>query len=160
MREEERGVGREVRLDLLGVDLRLHLVGKQQRDELRAGYGVGNRPGGEPRVLGERPRLAALAEPDLDLDAGVVQVQRVGVPLAAVADHGHLAGEQGDVAVAEDLSHGSFLSCSVTYCRTVRRRRRACLAVEARGRPTRPVRTSSLIPCGRTSSSNDSSSSG
>jgi len=35
------------------------------------------------------PRRAALAQPDHDLDAAVVQVLRVGMALAAVADDGN-----------------------------------------------------------------------
>ena len=36
VREEDRGARLEVRLDVLVEDLRLHLVGEQDRDELRA----------------------------------------------------------------------------------------------------------------------------
>ena len=35
-------------------------------------------------------RRAVLAEPDRDVDAALLQVERVGVPLAAVANDGHL----------------------------------------------------------------------
>ena len=38
--------------------------------------------------------------PTIDVDAGLVQVQRVRVPLAAEAEDGDLAGEQVDVAAA------------------------------------------------------------
>ena len=50
--------------------------------------------------LGVCPALAAGLEPDHDVDARVVQVLGVGVPLAAVADDGHgLAGERRRVGV-------------------------------------------------------------
>ena len=49
---------------------------------------------------------------DVGADAGVVEVERVGVALAAVADDRHLAVEEGEVAVAEDRRHRkSFRSC-------------------------------------------------
>ena len=87
VREEHGGARREVRLDVLLEDLRLHLVG--QRGSRRAA-----RPcTASATVLTVRPASSAfahealpVAQPDLDLDARVAQVQRVGVALAAVAD--------------------------------------------------------------------------
>src|SRR6185503_12446145 len=109
---------------------RLHLVGKQDGDELGTGDRLRDRADGQPGVFRKGPRLAALPEPDLDLDAGVVQVEGMRVSLAAVADHGHLAGEQGDIAFSEDGRHRWFLSFAgrsagevTDYRKTVRRRR-------------------------------------
>ena len=103
--EEDGGTRREVRLDVLGVDLRLHLVGQEHRDELGARDRVGNGAYRESGRLGLAPRGRALAEADLDLDAGVAEVERVGVALAAVADDRNLAVEQAEVAVAENRCH-------------------------------------------------------
>ena len=102
MREEERGAGREVRRDVALVDALLHLVGEEERDELRAAHGLGERADGEAGLLGGRPRGLPVAQADLDVDAGVVQVERVRVSLAAVAEDGDLAGEEVDVAFAVD----------------------------------------------------------
>src|SRR4051794_8074676 len=53
---EEHGCARrEIRLDVLVEHLRLHLVGQQDRDELRAGDRVGDRADGETRGLGLSP---------------------------------------------------------------------------------------------------------
>ena len=50
---------------------------------------------------GQGAALGRLLEPDDDVDAGVVQVQRVGVALAAVADDGDgLAGQRRGSASA------------------------------------------------------------
>ena len=105
VREEDgRAVG-EVRRDLLRVHVRLHLVGQQHATSCAPRDGLGAVRDGEPGLLGACPRRAALAQPDHDLDARVVQVQRVRVALAAVAEDGDLAGEQLDVAVAVDGCH-------------------------------------------------------
>ena len=66
VREEDGRVGLEVRLDELGEDRRLHLVGEEERDELRAADGVGDRAHLEPCLLGLRPRGRALAQADDD----------------------------------------------------------------------------------------------
>ena len=89
-------------------DLRLHLVGQQDRDELRAGDGVGDRADRQAGRLGLAPGGRALAQADLDLDARVAEVERMGVALAPVADDRNLAVEQAEVAVAENRRH----SCS------------------------------------------------
>ena len=92
VREEERGAGGEVRRHVLLVHARLHLVGQEQRDDLGVGDGLGDGADAEARFLGSGARRASFAEADLDVDARVVQVQRVRVALASVADHGDLAG--------------------------------------------------------------------
>ena len=94
MREEHGRRGRERRLDGLGEHLRLHLVGEQQRDELCAADGLGDRPHLEPGLLGLRPRGRPLAKPDDDADTRVVEVERMGVALAPVADDGHRPVEE------------------------------------------------------------------
>ena len=84
-------------------DALLDLVGQQDRDDLGAAHGVGDRrarPGPPPRPSSQDELPGAQA--DLDVDAGVAQVERVRVALAAVADDGDLAGEQVEVAFAVD----------------------------------------------------------
>ena len=98
MREADRRAVGEVRRDRLGEHLRLHVIRQQHEDDLRATDGLGGGRHGQPGLLGPLPRRAVGAQPDDDVDAGVAQVQRVGVPLAAEAEHGDLAGEQIDVA--------------------------------------------------------------
>ena len=110
VREENRGAGLEVRLDLALEDALLHMVGQEDRDEPGALYGGGNRLHRQPGFLGGRPRLAPEAQADLDVDAGVAQVQRVRVSLAAVADDGDLAVQELDVAFAVDRCCHDFLS--------------------------------------------------
>ena len=105
MGEQHRGTRREVRLDVLGEHLRLHLVGQQDRDELRARDGVGHGANREAGRLRLAPGGRALAQADLDLDAGVAQVERMGMALAPVADDRNLAVEQAEVAVAENRRH-------------------------------------------------------
>ena len=77
--------------------------------------------------------LARLFEPslqaDADVDAGVAQVERVGVALAAVTDDGDvLALDQGQVGVVvvEHLSHWGlsfWLVCRLTVIRSTATRR-------------------------------------
>src|ERR1051326_7228554 len=85
VREEERSARVHVRRDVALVDLRLDLVGQEHRHDLRAAYGVRDRPDGDAGLLRLRPRRAALAQADLDRHAAVVEVQRVRVRLAAPA---------------------------------------------------------------------------
>ena len=105
--EEQCGARSQVRRDVGLVDRGLDLVRKQKRDDLGAGGRLGDRADGEPRFLGGSPRAAALPEPDLDLDARVVQVQGMCVALAAVADDRDLAVEEAEVAFAVNRCHGT-----------------------------------------------------
>ncbi len=105
MSEQERGAGLEVRRDLGRVDGRLGLVGEEDRDELRAPHRLGDRAHREAGRLGGLARGALGAQADLDVDAGVREVERVGVSLAAVAEDRDLAGEEIEVALAVDGCH-------------------------------------------------------
>ena len=118
MGEQHRGARSEVRLDVLAEDLWLHLVGQQDRDELGAGDGVGHRADRQARRLGLAPGGRALAQADLDLDARITEVERMGVALAPVADDCNLAVEQAEVAVAENRRHScsSLPRCLVREC--------------------------------------------
>jgi hypothetical protein len=87
--EDQRGAFAQVRRDLVAVDARLSLVRGEHDGEIRLRRGFGCRHDVES-VLG-RARTAgrSFGEADDDGDAAVAQVQRLGAPLVAVADHGH-----------------------------------------------------------------------
>ena len=62
---------------------------------------VGHRRDAQSVGLGLRPALASLVQPDDDVDAGIAQIQGVGMTLAAVADDGHgLALERVESGIA------------------------------------------------------------
>ena len=103
--EQHRCSRSEVRLDVLLEYLRLHLIRQQDRDELGAGDGLGDRADRQARRLGLTPRGRALAQAHLDLDARITEVERMGVALAPVADDRNLAVEQTEVAVAQNRRH-------------------------------------------------------
>ena len=108
---EDQGVaGGEVRLDRLGVERPLHVVGGEDHDDVGFLDGLGGREDPQALCLGLGSALRALEETDPDVDAGVAQRQRVGVSLACVAQDRHiLALDQGQVGVVvvEHLSrHG------------------------------------------------------
>ncbi len=78
----------------------VQLVGQQDHHEVAAAGGLDDRQHLEALLarLGDRGRV--LAQPDDDLDAGVLQVEGVGVALRAVADDGDgLAVEEREVCV-------------------------------------------------------------
>ncbi len=86
-------------------------------------------------LLDQRPALGAGGQPDDDVDAGLVEVQGVGVALAAVADdRDGLPGQGRRIRVVV----------------VVHRRRHRLIASsmdpEPRAMTTAPVRTSSLMP--------------
>ena len=91
MAEEQRVAVLEVRLDRLGVDVPLHLVGREDDDEVGLLARVGDATTRRPSASALARDLLPSAQADADVDAGVAQVERVGVALAAVADDGDLA---------------------------------------------------------------------
>ena len=120
--EEQARALLEVRLDVLGVDAALHLVGREDDDEVGLLHGVGHGEDGQALGLGLGAALAALGEADAHVDTGVAQVERVGVALAAVADDGHLASlddAEVGVVVVEHLGHREGLSFVWWWCFSV-----------------------------------------
>jgi hypothetical protein len=90
----------QVRLDRLFVDGALQLVGHDDHDDVGFFGGVGDAEDAQAARLGLGLALAPLGQPDTHIDAAVLQVERVGVPLAAVADDGHfLALKLGEIGV-------------------------------------------------------------
>ncbi len=113
MPEEQRGTLAQVRLDVLGVDRALHLVGREDDDEVGLGHRLGDAE--DPQALGRRlgSGRGALGQADAHVDARVAQVQRVRVALAAVADDrdpAALDDGQVGVVVVEHLGHRVGLS--------------------------------------------------
>ena len=96
--------------DVALVDLAVQLVGHEHHHEVAAAGGVGDRQ--DLEAVRARPCSAdarALAQADDDVDAGVLEVQRVGVALRAVADDGDgLAVEEREVCVVV-VEHGARL---------------------------------------------------
>ena len=75
-------------------------VGQQDHHQVGLGGGVGDRQHPQAGGLGLGDRRRALPQADADVDAGLLQVQGVGVALGPVADDGDLAaGDEGEVGV-------------------------------------------------------------
>ena len=112
MTEQQRLAGGEVRLDGLGVQTALLVVRREDHDDVGLGARLGGSHDAQALGLGLGTALAALGQPDPHVDAGVAQVEAVGVALAAVPEHRHLlAGEDRGVGVGvvEKLGHGGNL---------------------------------------------------
>jgi hypothetical protein len=90
VREGQRPALLDVRLDVVLVHGRDMLIRHQHHDDVGALHRFADRRHLEPRLLRLVPGGAALAQPHRDLDAGLVQVERMRVPLRAVAEDGHL----------------------------------------------------------------------
>ena len=69
MREEQGGARLEVRLHLVLPERRLGAVGDEERDELCATHGVGDRLDRQAGFLGRGSGAAVGPQADLDLDA-------------------------------------------------------------------------------------------
>src|SRR5450830_425360 len=114
VREEQCLAGRQARLDRLGVDRALDRVRHQHHDDVGLGRSLGRSDDAQALVLGLDPRGAPLRQADADVDNRVAQVQRVRMPLTAVADDRDLAaGDDREVGVVlvEELCHGGSPWC-------------------------------------------------
>ena len=154
VREGDRLALGEVGGDVLLVHVGLTLVVDEDHDDVRRLRRFGHGHDGEAVLFRHGPGLAALAQADDHVAAGVAQVQRVGVALRAVADDGDLlAVELAQVAVL--LIVHSCHSQTLLFPWSVRR---WCI-VHAPARPCRcaPVRgcripsggSGSPAPCSR-----------
>jgi len=85
------------------------VVGNEEGDDLRALDRFRDRADLQPGLLCGGTRRTTLAQTDVHVDSRVVQVQRMGMPLAAEADDGDLAVEEVEVAVAVNRCHGGEL---------------------------------------------------
>ena len=101
VREHQRRPVLHVVAQLLLVDVGLQLVRRQHHHDVGPLGGLGHLHDLELLLLGLGDAERALAQRDRHvLAAGIAQVQRVRMPLAAVADDGHLlALDQVDVGI-------------------------------------------------------------
>src|SRR4030095_7177893 len=98
---------RQVLLDVRVVDLLLLLVRNQDHDDVAPGSGLGNRHDAQAGVLRLLKRLARRRQADDDLNAAVLQVQRVGVPLRSVAnDRDLFAPNQIEISILVVVHRG------------------------------------------------------
>jgi hypothetical protein len=111
MGEHQHVASFEVWRDVLLVDRWLRRVGRQDHDHVgflrRFANGLHRKPG----RLGLGLTLAAFLQADAHVHAALLQVERVGVPLGAVADDRHLlASNQREVGVffIANLGHVSL----------------------------------------------------
>ncbi len=135
MGEHEQVAGVEVRRDLLVVDRLLGGVGDEEHDHVGGLDGVGDIGDAQAGVRRERPALGARREPDDHVDPRFVEVEGVGMALAAIADdRDGLPGKRRRIRVVV----------------VVHRRRHRLIASsmepEPRAITTAPVRTNSLMP--------------
>ena len=94
VREEERRARLEVRRDLVAEERGLRAVRDEHRHDLRARTASATSLHRQARLLGGRARGAVGPQADHDLDAGVGEVERVRVALAAVAEHRDLSRQE------------------------------------------------------------------
>ena len=121
-------------------------VGGEDHDDVGPRSGIGDRLHGEPGVLGLGLRRRTVAKTDAHLDTRLLQVERVGVALRAVAD-------DGDLLAADDRRVGICLVVHVgghqptfPFVVAVFDWRRRCAPRSSLGSATRPVRCSSTMP--------------
>ncbi len=87
-------------LDLALEDVALALVGQEDHDDVRHLGGLGHGGHAEPVAFRLGPALRALVEPDHHVLTCVLEVEGMGVALAAVPDDGDLlALEQAEIGV-------------------------------------------------------------
>ena len=119
MGKGEGVAGLEVRRDMLLVDLGLGLVGDEHHDDVGLLRGVVHAHDLEAGLAGLLCRRGALTQADADVDAGVEQVERVGVALGAVADDGDLLAlddARVHVLLVIDVNGHVLLLCLLCAC--------------------------------------------
>ena len=87
--EHQQLAGAQVRRDLRVVDLLLRGVRDEHHDHVRVANRVRDVCHPQSRLLRDRAAARPGRQADHDVDARLVQVERVGMALAAVADDGH-----------------------------------------------------------------------
>ena len=107
VREEERLAVSEAGEDLRLVHLLLLRVGQQDHDDVGFVGRLGDRLHGQAGRFRFRARRRPVVEPDAHVDPRVLQVQRVRVPLRAVADDRDLAPFEGREVGVLVVVHGS-----------------------------------------------------
>ena len=90
----------QVRLDVLLVHGGLVLIRQQDHHNVGLGNGVGNGLDFQTLLLGVLHGLGGRTQADDDVDAGIAQVQRMGMALGTVTEDGDLlAIEHGQISV-------------------------------------------------------------
>ena len=102
VREQQRRALLHVGVQMIAIDVALQLVGRQHHHHVRPLRGLGDFHHLEARAFRLLRRGRALAQRNRHvLDAGILQVQRMGVALAAIADDADLlALDQVQVGIA------------------------------------------------------------
>jgi hypothetical protein len=124
---EEEGVALlQVRGDLGVVDGLLLGVRQEDHDDVGLRRRAGDRQHAQPGLLGLLLRTGPLPQADADVDAGLGEVECVGVPLGAVAQDGDLSAlDQPRVGVGLVVQRGHGVSIvSRSALSRLRRRRR------------------------------------
>jgi hypothetical protein len=107
----------EAALDLLLVHLTLCLVGEQDHDHVGHLHGFGYRGHAHAVLLRACPALGALVQPDHDVLARVLEVEGVGMPLAAVPDDRDLLGlEQAEIGVLVVINLRRHFDAFLSLC--------------------------------------------
>lgn len=107
--KSERRTLLDVRLNLLTVGLRDVFIRDQHHDDVSAFHGIFNGRDCETGSLSLLPGSAVRAQTDHHIDAGVMQVQRMGVSLGTVADDRDLlALDDGKVTVLVVINLHAF----------------------------------------------------
>ena len=109
----------EVRFDIFTVDLRLGCVGQAERNQVGPLDGLCVGQYFEPGFLGLLLAAAAFVQTDDDVEAAVLQVQRMGVALRSVTQYCYRPVAQYrvvDIFVVEESSH-VWVSASGSWIR-------------------------------------------
>ena len=88
VRERKVFAFRQVGRNGFFINIRHFFIGRKHHYDVRFFSGFRNGEHFKTRFFGDGPRSAALIESDNDLDAAVAQIERVRMPLRAVADDG------------------------------------------------------------------------
>ena len=112
MGEGQGLAGGQVGLDAVLIQGGLLLVIDEDHDDVGGLGGLGSGHDGHALGLGLGPALGAVVQAHDDVDAALLQIQRVGMALRAVADDGNgLAGQLLKVTVLliENAIHFNYL---------------------------------------------------
>src|SRR5579875_2431917 len=90
VRKHQRLARPQIGRNVLRIGLALRVVRRQDHDDVGPGRGIADRTDLQAGLLGLVDGLAALRQPDANFYARVLKIERVGVPLRAVADNGYL----------------------------------------------------------------------
>ena len=103
--EEEQLAGGEIGPDLFGIQLGRGLIGDQNHHHVGPLGGLGDSDHFKARLLRLGDGLGVGREADFYLNAGILEVESMGMPLGAVADDGYLFGlDEGEVGIVIVIS--------------------------------------------------------